>query len=525
MSSTWINGRRYEIGSRAYYDAMWREEQRQRDEQRRRREEQRLERERQRLQREADRLERERRLREEEQRRREEAERRRREEEQQRQRIAQAWEQAQNSLLRDAEDIQNSPERNELSTAVKNLKSSFISNMTNYNTASAEKIIADMRKKIISVQADEKFLASQKNNLLKNLSSLEKISSAGFKSEIESIRQSSTKKFNASINEQTRQIKNLMSQAGKLAEEIEKANAISLEGFKEEMIFIPPALDEDKKAKDELTAIINDICDFGERIAFFDKKEAEQVKPLILEAKQEKSQARLNLIRTQIKITYGKLKEAAVLTSMFKHDFKEFLPLMQRADGAANLCLRMEDLLTAQEISRDQYNEIYKAVKEIYLEQAEAVEEKFFAEKVAKTLGDMGYSLLDESGAPVENISTGKMNLLNTPYEGYKARITVSHDGKISTRLVRVVGSEAEKNSVSEYQRQVDIETGKKWCKNLEDFYKKLEAEGIIMGNTILRKEPEQEILDVIVDESIQRRKAQQASAEAEQEFLHERNL
>lgn len=173
---------------------------------------------------------------------------------------------------------------------------------------------------------------------------------------------------------------------------------------------------------------------------------------------------------------------------------------MKKAHGTEKLCVQIEDLLTAPYITRDEFSRIYRAVNDTFSEQAEGIIDRLFAEKVGEKLRGLGYSLIDENGKPVD-IPADKICTLSTPYEGYQVRIKVGRNKNIATRLVRVVGSNEEKANVSEYQKQKDIETGRKLCKDLRAFYKSLENDGIKM-NDVMRKEPEEENLDIIVDAS-----------------------
>lgn len=113
--------------------------------------------------------------------------------------------------------------------------------------------------------------------------------------------------------------------------------------------------------------------------------------------------------------------------------------------------------------------------------------------------------------------------MLSTPFEGYRVRIKVNKNNTVVTRLIRVVGSVEEKTSVSEYQRQRDVETGKKWRHDLDKFYKTLQEEGLSI-NTIMQKNPEEEQLDIIVDKSVQKRQ-RTTLIEQQQEQKQERSV
>ncbi len=241
MSSTLINELLYGRDSREYRQALWREEKRRRREaERQRRHEEYLQREEERQRRHEEYLQREaeRQRREEEQRRRDEAERKRREEEQRRKReaerkrrIAVAWDSMQKSLHVDIRNVHSAPEREELLSSANGLKSSFIAAMNSGDNARAEKLISDMRQKIMSVQSDEKLLASRKSELLSILLRLKTEAPAGFSQEIDSIISEAKKEERSALNAQLRLITSLTGQAGKLASVVAQANSLSLDGL------------------------------------------------------------------------------------------------------------------------------------------------------------------------------------------------------------------------------------------------------------------------------------------------------
>ncbi len=453
----------------------------------------------------------------EERRRREEEERQRRREEERQRMIAQAWKQTNAVLQDEINSVKNAPEREQLTASLRSMESSYRQAMNRNDTSSAENIVNGLRQKILSVQSDEKLLTSQRDEFSRFLSRLEEEAPEGFASELLELRNGNNVSGHTTIEEQTKLVKKLMGKAKKLANEAAQANALSLEGLVEEIAFIPPVVDESAVESEAAlkASLIQDICDFGGRVAFFDEDEADRLKPLVMEAKQEANSARLKLIRSQIKTTYGRLREQAILTDMFKQDIHSFLPPMQKAKETEKLCVRMEDLLTASVITREEYNEVYKAVKTTFTEQFEAITDALFAEKIGQTLEGMGYALMDGQGNPAE-LEAGKMRMISTPYDGYRVRVKVNKDNRLVTRLVRVVGSEEEKAAISEYQRQKDVETGKKWCHDLDKFYKALENEGIAM-TTVMRKEPEEEPLDIVVDKSMRTQHRQAAKQRKEQ--------
>ncbi len=236
------------------------------------------------------------------------------------------------------------------------------------------------------------------------------------------------------------------------------------------------------------------------RLSFFRQEETDKAKPLIIEAKEGAGTLRLKAIRDQIKTTYGALREREALTRMFRQDLQEFSAAMKQAQGTEELCATIEELMKAEYISREDYSKVYTSVRRVFQSQAESIIDTVFTSRIESELAEMGYQLLDEEGNPVK-LSQGKIHTLDTPYDDYQLRVRVGEDKSITTRLVRTVGSEAEKSSVSEYQRQKDIETGRKLCSDLDRIHSNLRNDGLIL-HEVMRKEPDEEDIDVAVDKS-----------------------
>jgi hypothetical protein len=186
------------------------------------------------------------------------------------------------------------------------------------------------------------------------------------------------------------------------------------------------------------------------------------------------------------------------------------LPLVKRARGAEDIIVRMEDLLTEREVPRTKFMPLYTDIKALIAEQLESITDEFAAEKIGKVLDELGYSLVDADG---KGFAAKEVNYIESPYEGYQVKVKVDKGGTLSTRLVRVVDSEEEKNSPSEYQIQKDIEVGKKWCKDLDAFHEKLKSEGFEFKTTF-RKEPEEQPLDIVVKSAASKKKKARATAE-----------
>lgn len=240
--------------------------------------------------------------------------------------IEEAWEHAQSLLHAELGQIHNALEYARLSSSMKGLEASFKQAVNDGKMSNAKKMIEDMRQRVMFVQADERMLDSHRDKLLEFLSKMEIEAPKSFVSEFAAIRKSIDTSDRATIKDQIELVKNLMSEAQKLAGEVVQTNAVSLDGFTEQSVFIPPAINENAEAQGTLKTsllceILCEICDFFGRIVFFDEQEANRIKPLVFEAKQGANLARLKLIRNQIKTTYGQLREQIIMTDIFKKNF------------------------------------------------------------------------------------------------------------------------------------------------------------------------------------------------------------
>lgn len=424
-----------------------------------------------------------------------------------------AWTQTKKELITEAAGIVSTYERERVIASIGESEAQYKTALANGDASSAGHIVNSLREKMFSLHADELILKDKQNNLLRMLCEMKAKAPEGYLPELE-VLSKDIPADNLSLGEQSRRLNTLAERLSSVMHTISAASQISLDGLVEDRVFLPPVHKESSPNTSELqnAKLLEDICDFGTRLSFFGQDEADKFRDLILEAKDGAGTFRLKAIRDQIKTTYGYLRERAALTGMFRQDCQEFLEAMRNAAGTENLCARIEALLQSEYISREEYNEVYKSVRTVFQAQAGKIIETLFISTVEAELEDMGYQLLDEKGNPVK-LAQGKIHTLDTPYDGYKLRVKVGEDHTVATRLVRAVGSEAEKSSVSEYQKQKDTETGRKLCSDLNRIYATLRKDGLMI-NEVMRKEPGQETVDVVIDKSIASRKRKRKASE-----------
>ena len=435
------------------------------------------------------------------------ADRRRREQEEQQRRILlNAAEALSGELSSQIGQLNDAERKRSLEAALKQTLTSCRSEIQRGNT-SIEDAFRKIRLKLLDSKLEEEMAASLASDFESIASRVEENLLEGFRSEWEGVLSSAKKILSLPLDQRPRALRSLITEATAFIGQMGKVKGISLDHLSEDVFVIPftSKISGTHEQGEVIKSAREDIADFAARSAYFDRDEAEFLKPLLEEAISCENAFRLGLIRDQVKKTYGSLKERKLLTELFKQELRELLPVMRRLKNAQSLIVRMEELLVARSINREDFSTVYRKAKAILTTQIESLIDDTVARKVENVLSEMGYTLILENKTEPHDsaaeLRPGEFYHLESPYEGYRVRVRVD-GGKVSTRLVRVVGSEEEAKSQNEYQRQKDEETGKKWCRDLEEIYGSLENEGIFIEQ-IHRKEPGEELLDVVVDEKL----------------------
>ncbi|MDR3230910.1 MAG: hypothetical protein LBT65_05680, partial [Synergistaceae bacterium] len=228
---------------------------------------------------------------------------------------------------------------------------------------------------------------------------------------------------------------------------------------------------------------------------------------------------RLNLLRRQVRTLYARLRERTALTTLFREKLEELYALVQAAQvpgkdfapEAAALARRCETLCGGEYIDRTPFMNLYEDICRFAFSRNEEIADALFAQKVGDVLDELGYELLtdameeetettDETSAlQIPALLPDRVQYLESPYEGYRVMIRTGGQGEVSVRLVRVVADEKEKEAEGEYQRRKDVETGQKWCHDVDGFLDRMREEGLPLDVT-LRREPEESEVLVVVD-------------------------
>ncbi|MBN2825289.1 MAG: hypothetical protein JXQ76_08200, partial [Campylobacterales bacterium] len=211
------------------------------------------------------------------------------------------------------------------------------------------------------------------------------------------------------------------------------------------------------------------------------------------------SKEKLQMVLDSIKLDYGKAKEAAIWSAIYKEDLAK-LARLELGDGMHN---KITTLQNQDSITKEAFKSIADEINQIILEKQERA---ILIEALKENLNGMGYSVVNENES-LAKLENGEIVYVDTEDEEYKIMLKLNPQTMdITTRIVRVVATSEEKENVSSYQKEKDLEASKKWCSSYDKLTHLLKINGIEI-NTTLRIEPEYDDMTYIVDSSLASKK------------------
>ncbi|SHO80395.1 DNA double-strand break repair Rad50 ATPase [hydrothermal vent metagenome] len=205
------------------------------------------------------------------------------------------------------------------------------------------------------------------------------------------------------------------------------------------------------------------------------------------------SRDKLKMVFESIKLDYGKAKEIFIWSNIYREDLEK-LSHLELNDEVQN---RITLLKNQDKISKDEFKSIADEINQIIIAKQER---EILIETLRDNLNSMGYSVVNEE-ENITKLENGEIVYLDTDEDDYKIMLKLNKNSMI-TRVVRVVATQEEKDNVNSYQREKDIQAGKKWCSSYDKLTNLLTVNGIEIDTT-LRIEPQDDDLTYIVDDSL----------------------
>jgi hypothetical protein len=170
---------------------------------------------------------------------------------------------------------------------------------------------------------------------------------------------------------------------------------------------------------------------------------------------------------------------------------------------AKNLEEEIDELLKKDIFSQEEVEEIEDRVKKLKEQEEKirkTIEEATDLKLIAKTFEDVFKELGYE---PLSNINVNAEPVyIDTRWPEYKVKFLFNKRGQILVKFVRIVGSEDEKENITERQKAKDIEIAKEWCKDYKKWLERLRELNIYIEEGY-RKEPEEAGVEIEVNENL----------------------
>ncbi|MDR3255601.1 MAG: hypothetical protein LBT31_08525 [Synergistaceae bacterium] len=254
--------------------------------------------------------------------------------------------------------------------------------------------------------------------------------------------------------------------------------------------------------------VLREIRDWAGRVAEIDETEGKKLDPML-----EKLSAdtqfpdRLTLLRKQVKTTWATLRERAAASEFFRETLASMINVVKISPNAAAseegaLLVRRCDVMlnSGKFIDRPEFMVLYEDIARFVCARDKEIADSFLTNRLKLTLGEMGYELLTDELPEGEEKETarsaehGAILRLDTPYEGYQLMLRTDSES-VAARLVRVTDDTDEKRDAEGRLR--DVEVGKKWCHDFDNFLVKMKDQGLPIDVSLRQAPGEAEVIAV----------------------------
>ncbi|MBF0344642.1 MAG: hypothetical protein HQL06_10485 [Nitrospirae bacterium] len=252
---------------------------------------------------------------------------------------------------------------------------------------------------------------------------------------------------------------------------------------------------------------------FYSQIKELDEEYYHRLTPLIKELNYKPNSQRLQLIRTSMKLYYGQIKELTANTNIFKDMLKKLLQQASKYEGFADISPSIELLFMNRYVRKDQYDSSVAILSEFIIDAEERMAKQKIILRLKENIESLGYPILtDKEPETLDNIvlasdlfsriESEQVVYLDTQWEDYKVLLRLNNYGELTTRLIRVVKTQKERQNLPTNQRQKDREIAMKWCEVYDRFIEKLREDYPSLIQK-LRKEPQDENLTYVVNKEL----------------------
>jgi hypothetical protein len=417
--------------------------------------------------------------------------------------------------------------RKDLREGLESLRDSMEERLENGDEGAVFDVLNALKRKICAADLDDAQYRSRMESVQRLFEALQAVPS--YKGELRRLEGEAERISALPGEDRMWELQGILEELREMEKLAKAASEADIDGIQERRWVSEPHEEEGRR-------IILEIRDWAGRVAQLDEIEGEKLRPLLEGVNPDSPfPDRLVRLRERVKTTWGALREKAASTAFFREKLLELLAILQASEDAAGsregseLIRRCGTACGGKFIDREFFMPLYEDISRFVWSRREEIADAVFAQKVEQTLAELGYEMLTDDlpaqdSSPSSELRAGQVRVLESPYEGYRVMVKVESKGTVTTRLVRVAADEEEKKKETAHQKQKDLETGKKWCRDLDGFLEKMRQEGLPLDVT-LRKEPEESELLVVVDKNAGGRKKKSRKERETEKNLRERAL
>lgn len=273
-------------------------------------------------------------------------------------------------------------------------------------------------------------------------------------------------------------------------------------------------------AEQDIVHLREEIIKFYSCLKNIDENASHGYKGMVDEARAERSIQRLSVVKDQIKLTYGKLKEEIAWSQVYKDILRDHMKKLTQYAVSNELLHEIDHMLNKASVKKKEFsnlsNRINHVIAELEKKKRLTENKEKFIGNVRKNLLKLGYTVFsdDDTSDLTKRVEQDGVVYFNTKWDGYKLMAKVSAASELITRIVKIVPTDSEKQKITDYQKQKDVDIARKWCSDYDRFLTEMKARGINMRVKV-RKEPEQEPVVYIVDKHLAATKRQSAAQNA----------
>ncbi len=242
---------------------------------------------------------------------------------------------------------------------------------------------------------------------------------------------------------------------------------------------------DEEEGKDKKEELIKKVKSLYNKLVAISEAKAKEYENMLKDLDKE-SEFRLNLIKDALASEYLKMKKLIVEDNVYRHEVKVILEESIK-NNYESIIEKANRILSSKYVSKRDYESLYSEyseyVKKTLEQRHKPVEKAALEDKIQKFLHSRGYQFLYTTEHGVV--------YARTPFgDDYLIQLKVNEDGSFSVKFLKVV---EDKNAISKYERQKDVEVAKRWCGNLDALIDMLNQSGIIV-DTKTRIEPEEKM-------------------------------